>query len=135
MPGKGVPHRPFDRRCTQVTKHRRRDQSSGATYQPAPLWPQETYNSRYQSTRWVCQYVAWQMYKASTWLSRWIFVVSFAMALAIPKSMSFNRPFTSTKLAGLRSEWTIFSSWITPTASSIWGEEGMGHKIGKEDGG
>ncbi|GAB2272740.1 hypothetical protein Dimus_007560 [Dionaea muscipula] len=32
-----------------------------------------------------------------TWKSRWIFVVSFMIALAIPKSISFNQPLTDEK--------------------------------------
>jgi hypothetical protein len=46
-------------------------------------------------------------------------VVSFWIALAIPKSMSLSSPLTSKKLAGFKSECTIRSSWIVFTASNI----------------
>ena len=42
--------------------------------------------------------------------SRWMFVVSFIIALAIPKSISFKEPLTRRKLAGFKSECTIRSS-------------------------
>ncbi len=38
-----------------------------------------------------------------------MFVVSFEMALAMPKSMSLREPFTNTKLAGFRSPCTTWN--------------------------
>jgi hypothetical protein len=48
-----------------------------------------------------------------------MFVVSFIIALAMPKSISLSEPLTSIKLAGFKSECTIRSSCIVLTASSI----------------
>ena len=48
--------------------------------------------------------------------SRWIFVVSLLMALAIPKSISFKKPLTRRKFAGFRSECTMRSSCMVFTA-------------------
>uniref|UniRef100_A0A0A9HN68 Uncharacterized protein n=1 Tax=Arundo donax TaxID=35708 RepID=A0A0A9HN68_ARUDO len=48
-----------------------------------------------------------------------MFVVSFIIALAMPKSISLREPLTSIKLAGFKSECTILSSCIVLTASSI----------------
>ena len=48
-----------------------------------------------------------------------MFVVSFWIVLAMPKSISLSVPSTKRKFAGLRSECTMRSSWIAATASSI----------------
>jgi hypothetical protein len=48
-----------------------------------------------------------------------MFVVPFIIALAMPKSISLSEPLTSIKFAGFKSEWTIRSSCIVLTASSI----------------
>lgn len=48
--------------------------------------------------------------------SRAIDVVSDEMALAMPKSISFRRPSTTRKFAGLRSLCTMRASWIACTA-------------------
>ena len=52
--------------------------------------------------------------------SRTMFVVSFLIVFAMPKSISFSVPSTMRKLAGFKSECTMRSSWIVFTASSIW---------------
>lgn len=65
---------------------------------------------------WLREHCGVRMRSALTCDSRLMDVVSPWMDLAMPKSMSFSWPCTSRKLAGFKSECTMRSSWMPPTA-------------------